>query len=121
MRLINWQSNGPQGAAYSPSEIDVGNCTGTKTIDLSTGWVFYITLTGNCTFTLTNPVAGGRYLFHVACTGAFSPTFPTTFRYPGSVTPTWVATNGKKDIVGAVYSGKESLYDAAVNPAYATT
>ncbi len=91
------------------TEYDNGNATGTKTIDWSQGNTQYVTLTGNTTFTFTNPKSGGHYVLHVA--GAFTPTFPGTTRWNGGGgAPAATAAAGHKDIYGFIYSGKESLY-----------
>lgn len=100
-----------------PAEYDAGNCTGTKTLDFNNGWTQYITLTGNCTFTFSNPASGNRYILHVA--GAYTPTFPATVRWPGGVTPPATATASQKDIYTFIYSGKESLYDGLISARYA--
>lgn len=102
---------------YSSQEFDIGNATGTKTIDWSNGNVQYVTLTGNTTFTFTNPISGGRYVLHVA--SAFTPTWPSGVRWPSSVTPTPTAVLGRKDVYTFVYSAKETLYDGAQNANYA--
>ena len=102
-----------------PAEYDAGNCTGTKTLDFNNGWTQYITLTGNCTFTFSNPASGNRYILHIA--GAYTPTFPATVRWPGNVTPPATATVGYKDIYTFIYSAKESLYDGLTSIRYAIT
>lgn len=102
------------------TEYDNGSVTGTATIDLSKGNTQYITMTGNTTFTFTNPKSGGHYILHMA--GAFTPTFPTTVRWNGAGSaPTPTATSGRKDIYGFIYSGKESLYDGQMVANYLTT
>lgn len=109
----------PFSKGYYTGEVDNGNVNSTATIDWSLGNVQYATMTGATTFSFTNPQSGMRLILHLA--GAFTPTLPSTVRWPAGTTPTWTATSGKKDIVSLVYSGKESLYDAVVAQAYATT
>ena len=104
---------------YNSQEFDNGSVTGTATIDWGKGNVQYVTLTGNTTFTFTNPAAGMRHLLHVA--GAYTPTFPSTVRWSGGTTPTATASAGHKDIYTFVYSGKEGLYDGSQASNYATT
>lgn len=94
---------------YSSPEYDNGNVTTTATIDWLKGNVQYVTMTGNTTFTFINPQSGMRCILHVA--GAFTPTWPSTTRWPSNTTPTPTASAGNKDIYSFVYSGKESLYD----------
>lgn len=104
---------------YNAAEYDNGSVTGTATIDWSISNVQYITMTGNTTFTFTSPFSGMRCILQVA--GAFTPTWPSTVRWPGGTTPTATATSGKKDIYSFVYSGKESLYDGVQSANFATT
>lgn len=108
-----------QGKQYSAVEYDAGSVATTATIDWNNGNVQYVTMTGATTFTFINPISGGRYVLQVA--GAFTPTMPTTVRYTGGVTPTPTASAGKKDIYTFIFSGKEALYDGAMNANYATT
>lgn len=106
--------------APSPiAEFDNGSVSGTKTIDWSNGIHQYVTLTGNTTFTFTNPKSGMHSFLHVA--GAFTPTFPGTVRWTAGTTPTATATSGHKDIYTFIYSPKESLYDGLQSPNYAIT
>lgn len=100
-------------------EYDNGGTTGSYTIDWSNGKVQYVTLTGNTTFSFTNPAAGGRYMLHVA--GAFTPTFPADVRFPGSTTPPATATAGYKDIYAFVYSQIDALYDCVQTANFSTT
>lgn len=104
---------------YSSTEYDNGNATGTKTISWANGNVQYVTMTGDTTFTFTNPISGVRYLLHMA--GAFTPTWPASVRWPAGVTPTPIKTAGVKDIYTFVYSSKETLYDGAQNTNYSIT
>lgn len=104
---------------YGSREFDNGSATGTATINWSNGNVQYITLTGNTTFSFTNPKSGMRCILHVA--GAFTPTFPSTVRWTGGSAPTATASSGKKDIYTLIYSGKEGLYDVLQSPNYSIT
>ena len=119
--IVIGSSNAAMAATgqYYSSEHDNGNVTTTATINWNNGNVQYVTMTGATTFTFSNPKAGGRYVLFVA--GAFTPTFPGTVRWASSSTPTPTATSGKKDIYTFIYSGKESLYDGAINANFATT
>lgn len=104
---------------YNAKEFDNGSVTGTATIDWSKSNVQYVTMTGNTTFTFTNPRAGMRCILQVA--GAYTPTWPSTVRWSAGTTPTATATSGKKDIYSFIYSGKESLYDGVQSANFATT
>lgn len=108
-----------QNVQYSSGEYDNGNCTGTATIDWIHSNVQYATLTGDCTFTFKNPLAGGRYLLHIA--GGYTPTFPGTVRWSNGVTPTPTVTAGQKDLYTFVYSAKEGLYDGLLSTNFSIT
>lgn len=48
-----------------PSEVDAGNSSTGIALDLATGSAQKVTMTGNCTFTLSNGVAGGAYAIRI--------------------------------------------------------
>lgn len=113
--------NGPRGSIhqYYAQEFDNGSVTTKATINWLNGNVQYITLTGNTTFKFINPKPGTRLILMVA--GAFTPTWPSTVKWPGNTTPTPTASAGKKDIYGFIYSGKEALYNGAQAANYPTS
>jgi hypothetical protein len=57
-----------QPVAYADTVSALGNTGTAKTIDLKTANVFTATLTGNCTFTLSNPIATGSSSFTLILT-----------------------------------------------------
>ena len=57
-----------QPLAYADTVSALGNTGTAKTIDLQTANVFTATLTGNCTFTLSNPIATGSSSFTLILT-----------------------------------------------------
>ena len=72
------------------------------TIDLSAGNASHITLTGNCTFTFTNPPASGKegelvLLLTQDTTGSRTITWPTSVKWPNNSIPTATATAGATD------------------------
>jgi len=78
------------------------NSTTTYTCNLESGNVFKITLTGNCTFTFSNPPATGSYgAFRLELiqdgTGSRSATWPASVDWPSGSAPTLTstATTGK--------------------------
>lgn len=107
------------GANYYARAFDNGSVTTAATIDWLKGNVQYVTLTGNTTFTFTNPLGDMRVILHVA--GAFTPTFPGTVRWSAGTTPTATASAGHKDIYAFVYCSKESLYDGIQSANFAIT
>jgi hypothetical protein len=77
--------------------------TGTKTIDLSTGNVFEHTLTGNVTYTFSNPPASGTaYGFTLKITqgsgGSKLPTWPGSVDWPLGANPSLSTTAGEVDV-----------------------
>lgn len=79
--------------------------TGTAyAINLSTGNVFELTLTGNCTFTFTNPPASGKtgsftLILKQDATGSRTRTWPASVKWPGGVAPTLSTTANRVDIL----------------------
>jgi len=77
-------------AVYSDNVVALGNTGTAKSIDLRQGTVFTATLTGNCTFTLTNPNAnanrGSSFTLILTNDATASRTVAWaggTFRFPG--------------------------------------
>lgn len=75
--------------------------TGTAyTVDLANGTLQILTLTGNCTFTFPTPTAGRSLTIFLKQdgTGGRTSTWPSTVKWPASVTPdlTTVASKGDK-------------------------
>jgi hypothetical protein len=77
-----------QPTAYADTVVALGNSGTATTINLQTANVFTATLTGNCTFTLSNPIATGSSSFTLILTndGTAGRTVAWsggTFRFPG--------------------------------------
>ena len=77
-----------QPTAYADTVVALGNSGTATTIDLQTANVFTATLTGNCTFTLSNPIATGSSSFTLILTndGTAGRTVAWSggsFRFPG--------------------------------------
>lgn len=90
-----------------PLEQDAGNSGTSDTIDLSLGSSIKSTLTGNVTYTLTNPVTGGTYVFRILTgAGSFTTTWPATVKWSASqgayVTTT---TASRMDLVSLYWDG----------------
>ena len=86
---------------YSYTTVTANSGT-SYTVDLSQGNVFNLTLTGNCTFTFTNPPASGKEgefaLFLTQDnTGSRTITWPTSVKWPNNSIPTATATAGATD------------------------
>jgi hypothetical protein len=91
------------GQYFSPL-VDDGNSGAAKTIDWNEGNEHYVTMTGNCTFTLNNPQDGGRYVLILnSGAGAFTGTWPASIRWRGGVAPVLTTDANKLDLVTLMY------------------
>ena len=79
----------------------VGNTGSAATINLANGNFVTATLTGNCTFTFSNPSAGAAS-FTLFLTNDATPgraiTWPTSVRWPNAIIPTRTTVANKTDI-----------------------
>jgi hypothetical protein len=90
------------------------------TVDLSTANIFNITMTGNCTFTFTNPPASGvSYSFMLIltqdATGSRTATWPASVKYPNASTPTLTTTATKTDILNFITVNGGTTYFGALS------
>lgn len=93
------------GSYYSALVAD-GNSGTAQTIDWSTGNEHASTLTGNVTYTFSNPVSGGRYVLLISTgSGSFTATWPAAVKWPGSTAPTITTAASKVDLVTFIYDG----------------
>jgi len=85
----------------------VGNITGPTTYDWNTGQTFSATLTGDVTFTLSNPANGTTYtaILTQDGSGAHAVTWPAAMRWPGGVTPTVNSAAGSVTEITFMYDG----------------
>lgn len=98
------------GQYYSPL-VDDGNSGTTKTIDWNDGNEHYVVMTGNVTFTFSNPVDGGRYVLLLATgAGSFTVTWPASVIWSGGVAPTPTSTASKYDLYAFMYVATLSKY-----------
>jgi hypothetical protein len=82
------------------TEETVASNTGTAfTINLTSGSVQYLTLTGNCTYTFPTPVAGVSFMLiqRQDATGGRTVTWPSSVDWPGAVAPTLTSTAQRVD------------------------
>jgi hypothetical protein len=101
--------------------VTTGSSGTAYTVDLSTANIFDITMTGNCTFTFSNPPSSGvSYSFMLIldqdATGSRTATWPASVKWPNGSTPTLTTTANKTDILnfitvdgGTTYYGALSL------------
>ena len=74
------------------------------TVDLSQGNVFNLTLTGNCTFTFTNPPASGKtgtiaLFLKQDSAGSRLATWPSSVVWPSATAPTLSTAGGNSDLL----------------------
>jgi hypothetical protein len=80
-------------------ETVTANTSTAYTIDLTSGSVQYLTLTGNCTYTFPTPVAGRSFTLiqRQDATGGRTVTWPSSVDWPGAVAPTLTSTAQRVD------------------------
>jgi hypothetical protein len=94
---------------YSPLVSD-GNTSTAITIDWSIGNEHSVTMTGNCTFTFSNPTSGMRLVLVVYTgAGSFTATWPGTVKWPGGVAPVISVGASKTDVLSFFYDGTNYL------------
>jgi hypothetical protein len=86
---------------------DAGNSGASLTINWATAHTQLTTLTANCTFTFSNPVAGDVYVLYLKQdgTGTRTVTWPGSVLWPGGTAPTLTTTINKVDIITFTYDG----------------
>jgi hypothetical protein len=107
------RSNGATWDSYYPPNgfYNAGNSSTALTLDFLNGWRQRLTLTGSCTFTLSNPVDGMRSLFKIGTgAGSFTVTWPGTVKWSGGTAPVITATASKVDLVVLVYAADTTTY-----------
>jgi hypothetical protein len=94
------------GYVFSAGEHNAAACTTTKTISWADQSAQKVDMEGNCTFTLTNPVAGGSYVLKLVQdgTGGRTYTWPSNVKWSGGTAPTASGAN-KLDLVNLYYDG----------------
>lgn len=103
----------------------VGNSGTALTLDAasSSGWVKTITLTGNCTFTLTGATAGQVAVLELVltqdATGSRIVTWPAAVKWSGSAPVLSAAANAVDRVLLASYNGGTTWFADLVGKAYA--
>ncbi len=108
---------------YGSTLFDAGNSGSSKTLDWDNGNTQLCTMTAACTFTLSNPKDGFRYLILLKQdgTGGWAPTWPSSVKWAGGTVPTWATAPGRVDLVTLVWVagiGASGNYLAAANVNY---
>lgn len=90
---------------------DAGSSGAAKTLNWNDGQRQLVTLTGNVTFTLTNPVDGVEYTIIIATgAGAFTATWPASVLWPGGTAPTITVAAAKVDIIRLLFRNGTTQY-----------
>lgn len=90
---------------YTESVVAIGNSSTSKTIDLTSGTVQTVTMTGNCTFTMPTATAGRSFILIVNTgAGSYTGTF-TSVKWPSNTAPTLTTTASRWDILTFVADG----------------
>lgn len=100
------------------AEFNNGNTSTAQTVNWNSGNEQRSTLTGNVTFTFTNPKAGARYLLILVQdgTGGRTATWPANVKWPSGLAPTLTAGAGAVDLCTFAYSAANSgIYLGACN------
>jgi hypothetical protein len=89
------------------SRYNAGNSSTALTLDFNNGNNQLITLTGNCTFTFSNPVSGAWYSLELLqdATGSRTVTWPASVKWSGGTAPTLTTTASKTDVMTFYYNG----------------
>ena len=85
---------------YIETYVNLGSINGSQNIDLQTGNNFYAEITGNTTFTFTNPPSSGQgfgFTLLVKVTGAFTVGYTNTVKWPSAITPSVTGDNNGVD------------------------
>jgi hypothetical protein len=95
----------PTVTNYVESVVAIGNSGTSKTLDLTSGTVQTVTMTGNCTFTMPTNVAGKSFILIISTgAGSFTGTF-TSVKWPAGTAPTLTTTASRWDIASFVADG----------------
>jgi hypothetical protein len=112
---------GPNIKAYQETVTTNASVSSTYAVDLSTANVFKLTLTGNTTFSFTNPAASGTSTYFTMiitqdATGSRTGTWPASVLWPNGSTPALSTGASKTDILnfitvngGTTYYGSLAL------------
>lgn len=98
-----------------------GNSGTTKTIDFQSkpNGRHLLTLTGNVTLTLSNPIDGGVYVFLLDTgAGSFTVTWPASVLWPSATAPVITTTASKTDLVTLIFRSGTTKYIGSFNQNY---
>ncbi len=79
-----------------------GTCSTTYTVDPTTGTMFNVTLSGACSFAVTNLAAGHSFTIKITQSSTTLPTFTSAYKWATATTPTFSNSATKYDMVACV-------------------
>lgn len=103
---LSYLSGVPQSLA--PSEYDAGASSTALTIDFNNSYAQKVTMTGNCTFTFSNPRGGAAMVLRLIQdgTGSRTVTWPAAVKWSTTnPVPTLTTTANKWDLINLYYDG----------------
>jgi hypothetical protein len=103
-------------ARSTPAEFSAGSSSTAITVNFTNGSVQKVTMTGNCTFTLSNPVVGSMYILKLVqdATGSRTYTWPAAVKWSGGTAPTGSGAN-KTDLISLYWDGTNYFGSATLN------
>jgi len=114
---ITTEGNRTLKTATFNAEYSNGDSGSSKTVDWNNGQKQMITLTGDCTFTFTDPPGPCNLILRMVqdATGGRDPSWPASVKWVGSAEPTWSSGNGDIDIVSFYFDGTNYYAAAGLN------
>lgn len=100
-----------------PGIHNAGNSGTALTINWNNGPIQQVTLTGNCTFSFNNPIAGSTYTLILVQDGTGGRTVSLTGWDFGDNPPVYNTSANRKNVVSGLYDGAEYLGAFAVKGA----
>jgi hypothetical protein len=106
---------------YGETFVNLGNSSGTTTLNLDAGSVYQVNITGNTTFTFTNPISDAANSFTLILRNGsanLAVAWPSNVKFPNSVVPTRTLASNRTDIWifispdgGTTWYGNIALYN----------
>lgn len=105
------------GLVAAPTFLANGNSGTAATVNWSSATTQSFTLTGNCTFTFSNPVLGDKLVLILTqdSTGSRTVTWPGSVLWSNDSAPSLTTTAGAVDMVGFIYNGTNYLGFSSLN------
>lgn len=93
---------------FSPSEVDEGNSGTSDTLDWATSYAKKSTLTGNVTYTFSNPTAGASYVLRLLTgAGSFTVTWPAEVNWSSEQGAPTTTAASKMILINFYYDGTD--------------